>query len=298
MNRPRLEIALVGDSLSTSFYAGNTPGMLWRAHLCRGRNWFLDETGKIDSVVTRLRQNWDVIPFHLARVSARVDHPSERRKILHYFTGIVSLSGQLARIFRLPRLPDCILLWIGHHNVDWARRLPGAGSEMKLLTRVASQFRLNYKANLANLLERAKLENRRISVCVFGLINFTAFFTAREAMEQARKKDPALYTSLESAFRTFPSMRFEHRANMITLSKMMNFHLEGLIAEFAASLQGTPIRLFYSDAFATAPLTGPDNYSQWDAWHPSKLGHKRLASAAWEHLSPYLADVLSEIPKA
>src|SRR3954468_6360786 len=105
-NSHRLEIDLIGDSLSTGFHAGTVPGMLWRAHCGRGSNWFEDDSGLIDSITARLRGGYDVTAKNWARVSARVDHVDARQRFRHFLIGLVSLSGQLQGILTRDHLPD------------------------------------------------------------------------------------------------------------------------------------------------------------------------------------------------
>src|SRR4029077_11862077 len=95
----------------------------------------------------------------------------------------------------------------------------------------AWRFRLNYKRHLDTLVRRADRAAGKILICVFGLINFEAFFEARLAMESARCGDPKLYPFLEVGYRTFPSMKPEFRGLMIVLARKMNQHLEELVVD-------------------------------------------------------------------
>src|SRR5256885_2123721 len=78
-----LEIAVIGDSLTTGFYVSSPLSMIWSARRRRDRNWFYDNTGSIQSLVLRLGQYISVVPYQYATVSAKVD-PGGSRSLLDY----------------------------------------------------------------------------------------------------------------------------------------------------------------------------------------------------------------------
>jgi lysophospholipase L1-like esterase len=284
-----MEIALIGDSLSTDFHAGSIPFMLWKSHFLGNGNWFSETHGEIRSIFTRFNERTPVVALHLARVAARVNHPREPTNFFKRLAGVVPFSDQLDYLLKRHRLPRAIFLWIGHNNVDWVRRLSPRQSQDEVIRRVAFRLRINYKLHLQTLLERADRDGNETSIFVFGLINFSAFFQARQIMESIRRKDPRSYPFLESAFRTFPSMKPDYREQMIALAEMMNLHLASVTQEFRSRPNAhAAVKLIYSDAFATAELNDPKFYSKWDAWHPSIQGHKALAQAAWNVVLQHL----------
>jgi hypothetical protein len=73
----------------------------------------------------------------------------------------------------------------------------------KRLQEIATQFRQNYTEPLQWLIDRAKTENHRVAIVVFGLANLETFFKARRKAEALHAKNPALYPYFESGNRSF-----------------------------------------------------------------------------------------------
>jgi len=109
-----------------------------------------------------------------------------------------NLSGQSRQILRKKRFPDLILIWIGHNNLDWEEGLSPTqrAHPEKRLQEIATQFRQNYTEQLQWLIDRAKTENHRVAIVVFGVANLEAFFKRGEKRKRFTLKiqcSPAVF---------------------------------------------------------------------------------------------------------
>lgn len=171
--------------------------------------------------------------------------------------------------------------------MDWTTSLgPDEREEPERhLQELALNFRNNYTRQLKRLLDRAQKEKHKMVITVFGLVNFEAFFQARQTAETIKAKDSKRYPYLEKCYKTFESMKPEYRSNMIRLALMMNAELQNLVREMSRELKNYPtIHLEYSDAFAKADISAVEMIHPVDAWHPSPKGHNHLAETAFKAL--------------
>jgi lysophospholipase L1-like esterase len=115
---------------------------------------------------------------------------------------------------RKRRFPDLILIWIGHNNLDWVEGLSPTQRthSEKRLQEIATQFRQNYTEPLHWLIERAKTENHRVAIVVFGLANLETFFKARRKAEALHARNQALYPYFESGNRSFESLKLPYQS--------------------------------------------------------------------------------------
>ena len=130
------------------------------------------------------------------------------------------------------------------------------------------------------MLNRADSEKRRVSVIVYGLINFELYFKGREEAERLRESDTRLYPHLETTYKYFVSFHPAYRRNLIRLASMVNEELRTMVQHFQRELSGN-IQLRYSDALATADLSRAELLHLIDGWHASTEGHNLLAEAAF-----------------
>ena len=195
-------------------------------------------------------------------------------------------------MLRARRFPDLILISIGHNNVDWAWRCPldELHDPEERLQRLSKEFRQNYARELRRLLEGARIQQHRVAIVVYGLINFESYFKGREAAERLRESDTTLYPHLETTYKYFVSFHPAHRRNLIRLAAMVNEELgatvEALNCEFVH--QTEEIQLRYSNALATADLSRAELLHPIDGWHASVEGHNVLADAAFSDLKASL----------
>ena len=284
-------IAMLGDSVCMDMYISSPWSTFWRAHTRRGRNWFLnfDTSPDICSISKRLETITPFVAIECAGVGALVDHPRTRQSFFRRILGTRNFSGQVTRLIQLRRFPDLVLISIGHNNVDWAWPCPPhelAASERRL-HRLSKELRQSYARQLRRILQRAAIANRRVSVLVYGLINFGFYFKGREEAERLREFDTRLYPHLETTYKYFVSFHPDYRRNLIRLASMVNEELRMMVEQLQGEVSGN-IQVRYSDALATADLSRAELLHPIDGWHASVEGHNVLAQAAFGDLGPSL----------
>ena len=287
-------VAMMGDSLTQHFYISSPISLFWRARTDRRKNWFLDtdpDPASIHSVYERLATFTPLVATEYngagALVASRRAGEGIRRRIVR----TRNLSGQARQILRKKRLPDLIMIWIGHNNLDWTEGLSLTEREHpeKRLQEMATQFRVNYTEPLQSLIDRAKSENHNVMIVVFGLANIDAFFKARKKAEAIHARNPAFYPYFESGYRSFESLKPPYQKNMIRLSLMMNAEMRAMVADLNREAKNYGnVRVQYSDALTKVDFSRLEMINPVDAWHPSVEGHKALAAAAFSSLVPRL----------
>jgi len=286
-------IDLIGDSLSRNFHISSLPSSVLRAKIKHGRDWFLDTnplTNSINSVYERMEKATPLIATEYASPGGFVDS-GVKESHLFGFLWPLNFSEQVNLILRARRFPDLLMIWIGHNNVNWVHNLNAEDRTHpdSFLQRDAANFRKNYTRQLVRLLDKAKDENHRTAIVVFGLVNFESFFKARQAAEELKHNNSKLYPYLEADYYYFESMKPEYRANMIKLALMINDELRDMVTEFNLRLgKDSRVSLRYSDALATVDISQVDLIHRIDAWHPSAKGHGVLAAAAFNGVEPSL----------
>jgi len=290
-------IAMVGDSLSRDFYVSSMVSCVWRSKMNRGHDWFLNTDASangIYSLYQRLAQETPLVACEYSSVGGWVDSGAPPNGILRsWFPSWCpfTFSQQTDLILKEKRFPDLVLLWIGHNNLNWVRKMdPRRPEEVEPgLQKIVASFRKDYERQLGRLVERAQDQKQRRAIIVFGLVNFKSFFEARDAAEQLHKENPKLYPYFEVDYQHYPSMKPEYRANMVKLALTINEELRAMVAEFNRKLgSDSQVRLEYSDALATVDLSDVESIHRIDAWHPSSKGHTLLAEAAFGALGPSL----------
>src|SRR4030095_1509710 len=256
----------------------------------RGKSWFLqlDAAPSICSISKSLETITPFVAIECAGVGALVDHEHCRQNLFRRILGTRNFSGQLGELLRGRRFPDLILISIGHNNVDWAWRCPldELHDPEERLQRLSKEFRQNYARELRRLLEGARIQQHRVAIVVYGLINFESYFKGREAAERLRESDTTLYPHLETTYKYFVSFQPAYRSNLIRLTSMANEELLAMVEALNRELvdQTEHIQLRYSNALATADLSRAELLHPIDGWHASVEGHNVLAQAAFSDL--------------
>ena len=287
-------VAMLGDSVCTSVYISSPWSTLWRARTSRGKNWFLhlDAAPSICSISKSLETITPFVAIECAGVGALVDHEHCRQNLLRRILGTRNFSGQVGELLRARRFPDLILISIGHNNVDWAWRCPldELHDPEERLQRLSKEFRQNYARELRRLLEGARIQQHRVAIVVYGLINFESYFKGREAAERLRESDTTLYPHLETTYKYFISFHPAYRRNLIRLAAMVNEELRAMVEALNREFvhQTEHIQLRYSNALATADLSRAELLHPIDGWHASVEGHNVLADAAFSDLKAEL----------
>jgi lysophospholipase L1-like esterase len=287
-------VAMLGDSACMGIYISSPWSTVWRAHTSRGKNWFLhrDPAPSICSISKGLETITPFVAIECAGVGALVDHEHGRQNLFRRILGTRNFSAQVGELLRARRFPDLILISVGHNNVDWAWRCPPHEMEEpdERLKSLSKDFRQNYTRDLRRLVEGARIQQHRVAIVVYGLINFESYFKGREAAERFRESDTTLYPHLETTYKYFISFHPAYRRNLIRLASMVNEELramvEALNREFVQ--QTEHIQLRYSNALATADLSRAELLHPVDGWHASIEGHNILADAAFGDLASSL----------
>jgi len=178
-------VAMIGDSVCTDVYISSLLSTFWRARTCCGNNWFLDTDPSpvsIRSVSKRLEEFTPFVAMECAGIGALIDHAGERQNFFRRILRTRNFSGQISRLLKAKRFPDLILISIGHNNIDWAWRSPPSELEQpeSRLQRQSRHLRENFARQMRRLITRARMQPHRVAVVVYGLVNFEAYFKARE----------------------------------------------------------------------------------------------------------------------
>jgi lysophospholipase L1-like esterase len=287
-------IAMIGDSVCMNIHISSPWSTFWRAHSSRRKNWFLhsDPAPGIYSVSKALEAITPLVAVECAGVGALVDHEHERQNLCRRILGTRNFSAQLAELLRARRFPDLILISIGHNNVDWAWRCSSNELERsdQRLERLSKEFRQNYARELRRLVRCARIQQHRVAIVVYGLINFESYFKGRESAERRRESDRRLYPHLETTYKYFISFHPRYRRNLIRLAAMANQELRAMVEELNCEIvpPSEQVQLRYSEALATADLSRPELLHPIDGWHASGKGHNVLAEAACRDLKTSL----------
>jgi lysophospholipase L1-like esterase len=293
-------MAVFGDSLSKDAYVSSIPSTFWRARTRRGKDWFLDtdpSPNSIYSVFERLGRVTPLVATEYSGVGALVDAGTAKANFFRQLVRTRNFSGQVDQLLKGRRYPDLILLWIGHNNLDWAAGISTSEREHpeKHFEQLARTFRENYERQVRRLISRAQTENHKVSIVVYGLVNFEAFFKARAQTEALKAENPKLYPYLEVDYQHFISMRPEYRKGMIKLALMINQELQTMVADLNRT-HPPNMQVRYSNALANVDIGRAELIHAMDAWHPSAKGHNVLAEAAFSALPPSL-EFLGILPK-
>ena len=287
-------VAMIGDSLSKHAYISSIPSTFWRARTERRRDWFLDtdpSSTSVYSVFERLEKLTPLVATEYSGLAAMVDAGTGKANFFRRLVRTRNFSEQVDQIVNAKRHPDLVLIWIGHNNVDWAAETPVNERDHpeKRLQQLATKFRADYTRQMRRLISCAQNDNHKVAIVVFGLVNFEAFFKAREATEALRAKDRHLYRYLEVDYQHFLSMRPEYRANMVRFALMMNRELAAMVDDLNKEIShSSKVQVRYSAALARADISRAELIHAMDAWHPSVKGHNVLAQAAFSALPPSL----------
>jgi lysophospholipase L1-like esterase len=290
-------IAMVGDSLSKNFYISSPASMLWRARTERQKDWFLDTDpvpGSVDSLYERLNKVTPLVATEYSTPGALVAPRPATETLVRRLARTENLRRQIAEVTKAQRFPDVILLWIGHNNTDWVKRLTEAerSDPSRALPRLAREFGASYAEELQVLLDRAGKEKHPVAVVVFRLADFRTFFQMRRKVAAIHARDPARYPYYDATCRYFEALQPANQENTTQLGLLMNEELRKMVARLRRQRPTHPnVRLEYSDALARLNLSDLTTFNSLDAWHPSILGHDALAKTAFKAIAPSLAFV-------
>jgi lysophospholipase L1-like esterase len=285
-------VVMIGDSLSKDAHISSIPSTFWRARTRRGRDWFLDTDPSPDSIYSlfeRLQKVTPVVATEYSGVGALVESGKVKANFVRQLVRTRNFSGQVDQLLQSRRFPDLVLVWIGHNNLDWAAEMAPKDRDHpeKFFAQAAKTFHENYERQLRRVIERSQTENHKVAIVVFGLVNFEAFFKAREQTEALKEKNRKLYPYLEVDYQHYLSMRPAYRKGMIKLALIYNEELRHMVADLKRTSPRN-VQVRYSNAMATVDIGRAELIHPMDAWHPSVKGHSVLAEAGFGALPPSL----------
>lgn len=297
-------IAMIGDSLSKNFYISSPASILWRARTERRKNWFLDNDPSPQSVYSlseRLEQVTPLAATEYSCAGASVAPSHTKEQFSRRLARTHNLEGQIREVTQAKRFPDVILMWIGHNNTDWVKDLGESERKdpEKHLRQIAKQFGHDYTEELRVLVERAKIQDHRVAIVVFGLADFKTFFKSRRKAAALHADNSSLYPYYEASCRYFEALQPAYQDGTTRLGLLMNDELGKMVTALSRELKtDSNVHLQYSDALAKIDLGHLERLHQNDAWHPSVTGHNALAKAAGHAIAPSLKFVgIDEKPR-
>jgi lysophospholipase L1-like esterase len=287
-------VAMLGDSQSKNMYLSSIPSLFWRARTERRKNWFLDtdpSRESINSLYERLDKFTPLVATEYASSGAKVapgqitpDFPRKLGRTRNF-------SGQVNQVLRDKRLPDLVMILVGNNNLNWVEIVPSAEREHpeKGLSDIARGFGENYTQQLSVLIDRAKTQDHKVAVVVFGLVDFAKYFKARQKAEMLHASNRKLYPYIGMTSWIYPSLKPAYQKNTTRLVLMLNAEMRTMVANLNRELKDCPnVRLQYSDAFSNLDGSQLELLHPMDALHLSQVGHNVFAQAALKALAPSL----------
>ncbi len=277
-------IALIGDSLSTSFHVDTKFNMLKSIWRDWENNWFFNEPNSsngINSVFERLGEHTHFIAYQHACATAKINR-NLKRSFKDVLTDTWHFKDQVNEVL-IGKFPQIVIVWIGHNSLNWKEQ------ENNSLEKLVEDFITSYKIQLERLVVGGINSKQNCLIHVFGLINFDSFFKARFEAENLKLTNSKLYPFLEKDYHYFVAMRPEYRKKMIELSKLYNVELKKLCEGLSEKITETKVKLVYSEVLSKINIDEAYNLNAKDAWHPSIRGHKKIAEVAYEEIYKGLA---------
>lgn len=287
-------LAMLGDSLTQHFYVSSLPSSFWRARTVWRNNWFIDTDPKPQSVFSfyeRLEQTTPLVAEEYNGAGASVDAPGSPETLRQRLVRARNFAKQTRDLLRHDRFPDLITIWIGHNNLDWVSGLSPEerAHPDKHLAQIASRYRKNYAASLRPLIDRAKRENHKVAIIVFGLANVDSYIKARHQIAILKAHNPKIYPYFEADTKSFESLKPQYQKGMARLARMLNREMQSLVAQLNRELRDSPsVRLEYSDELTKIDFSRLELINTIDAWHFSIKGHTTVAAAAYKAAGPSL----------
>lgn len=286
-------IAMLGDSQSQNMYISSLPSLFWRARTERRKNWFLDtdpSPESICSVYERLENVAPVVATEYSGNGALVAPSQATPTFLRRLLRSRDLSGQVNQVLRNERFPDLVMILIGNNNGNWTKGISSAEREHpeKRLREITRGFGENYTQQLRVLIDRAKTQDHKVAVVIFGLVDFEKYFKARQEAEALHASNRSLYPYIE-IFGLVKSLDPVYQKNSIRLALMLNGEMRTMVSNLNKELTNYPnVRLQYSDAFSNLDGNRLELLHPMDALHLSHVGHNLFAQTAFTAISPSL----------
>jgi lysophospholipase L1-like esterase len=293
-------VALVGDSLSRNFSLPR-PGKfqfynyLHEMHTEFQNDAFLDTSEAADSVYSFFERAATLGPLKVENFStpqARVfqGHAGIGANLRQAF-GIRNLNEQIDQVLSRSDIPDVLMLWLGHNDIDWVEKRSPLEIEnpTAIFDQIERDFFKAYKFELERYRTNADgRSSRSKTVAVYGLINFKSFFKARRKMEAMHQDNPLLYPSLEMSVEAYNALKPDLSWGMIELADRLNAGLKSMVEELNLGRAQSTTEFVYLPALSEVVIDDVDLYNRVDAWHPSPKGRSNLAEAMFKGAEPIL----------
>ncbi|MEZ4749909.1 MAG: SGNH/GDSL hydrolase family protein [Bdellovibrionota bacterium] len=291
----RVDTVVLGDSLSCGdmcYSSGFNTIVNTRMRTQTG--WAINVREKNDALTPlfdRLAEKYPARVTVAAWAGAYLDVASPLdRSTANTLGKIANFSDQVTRVEKMEEKPNLVLIWIGHNNMDWAydiENVEGLDAD-EYYDSIPDRMAEGMETELTRLRETLKKEGKRVSVVVYGLVDFEKAFEARRQADALRNEDPKLYPYFETPYTNFPSVKPEHQKKTAELGRRVNAALKRKLETLQARWGSDGELWRYSDAIYDAPLGEARMLHATDAFHLSPEGHNTVANAVEKSLAPSL----------
>ncbi len=287
----RMDVFVIGDSLSCgemSFCGGVRTILATRMPLQRG--WAINAREKIETLEPLFDRLAKTLPTRVtvaARSGAYMNGASPLdRTVANVLGNISNFSDQVDRLLKKRELPNLVLVWIGHNNLDWAYDLEHVEhlEREKYLTDIPTLMADNLEQQLNRIRERSASAKEPTRIVVFGLLNLENMAVMREQARLEREANPEVFHYFEVPYTHFPSVRPEHQDVTVNLGRRVNEALNARLEEMRVEGCWSETTLRFSNALFHAPLTTLEMLHPKDGFHLSAEGHNVVADAIFNDL--------------
>ena len=202
-----------------------------------------------------------------------------------------NLTGQVDQVLLAQRFPDLLLIWIGHNNLNWVKGLPMSLRERPgpHLRELAQNFHEDYARQLGRLIERAKKQDHKVTIVIFGLADLQKFLSSKKqsgCVARGESSRLSVLQHLQPALRIAETtVSTKHSRDARSVEPRIAGDCRRLQRELRGSLN---VRLEYSDGFASINLGHVEYLHRLDGQHLSVKGHNLVAEQAIRAIQPSL----------
>lgn len=281
-------IVVYGDSMSSGFPGyDSTPKMVAYSRFIH-RGWPIGP----DSLCSLIRKNHpdnQELIWNVASPGSRIDPsfnpPSYARTTI---AGTRQLSDQVDLALTEKQLAPLHVFFIGHNDMDWKTDVDVSKlDEKSYREHLPSRLATGMEIQLRRLTERARKDNKPVTMLVYGLPNMADGFKAINDAIALNKKDPKMFPFVERVHRTSPSYNPENAEATLDLLKRSNEALEQMVEKLNrqnAERGLDNVRIVYSDATQKNTFEDLSFYSCLDGCHPGQTGRAKMAKVFYDDL--------------
>ena len=293
----RLDIYVMGDSITAGEMAYNTSVvMLDRMKNRNQHGWSLDlkpstdRDKKLTSLFERLGSSYPERMTNAAWSGAYVDKATKLNRSMANFMGnIQNFTQQITRLKRLKETPNLILLAPFHNNLDYdydmktIAELKGS-DEAAYLKAIPLAIAEEYKKELQALVPIYKAADKKVSIVIMGNLNLKMGLATRDEAKKLHEAQPKeKFPFYDVANERFASTLPEHREKLIALAEEVNAQLKKTVTTLNEEVKklglSDKIQFRYSPGMTDANLNKVEDLHADDAFHPSEIGHNKIAES-------------------